>query len=87
MKCNERKTKPILYKADQPCIYDKELCDTGIKPLDNKECDNVSKLVNDSWVKINTNEISNEKLVDVFQSLTDSQKVLYNTIISLYFCL
>uniref|UniRef100_A0A2S2PJM6 ATP-dependent RNA helicase n=1 Tax=Schizaphis graminum TaxID=13262 RepID=A0A2S2PJM6_SCHGA len=73
MKCNERKTKPILYKADQPCIYDKELCDTGIKPLDNKECDNVSKLVNDSWVKI-TNEISNEKLVDIFQSFTGSQK-------------
>ncbi|XP_026822523.1 protein PFC0760c-like [Rhopalosiphum maidis] len=74
MKCNERKTKPIVYKADQPYIYDKELCDTGIKSLDNKECDNVSKLVNDSWVKINTNEISNEKLVDIFQSVTDSQK-------------
>jgi len=42
----------------------------------------VSKLVNDSWVKISSNEILEEKHVDVFLSITDSQKVLYNTIVS-----
>lgn len=41
----------------------------------------MSKLVNDSWVKISSNEISDEQQVDVFQSINDSQKVLNNTII------
>jgi len=63
-----------------PCLYDKEFDDIGIKKLDNKECNNVPKLlVNDSWVKISSNEMSDEHHVDVFQSTTVSQKVPYNT--------
>jgi len=62
-------------------LYDKEFSEIGIKILDNKECNNVSKLVNDSWVKISSNEISDEQHVDVFESINDSQKVLNNTII------
>ncbi|CAH1737211.1 uncharacterized protein LOC114126377 [Aphis gossypii] len=73
IKCDERKTESILNKSHQSCIYDKELNETEKKPLDNKECDNVSKSVNDSWVNISTNEFSNEQLVDIF-SITDSQK-------------
>lgn len=41
----------------------------------------MSKLVNDSWVKVRSNEISDEQQVDVFHSINDSQKVLNNTII------
>lgn len=81
MKCDKRKSEPTLHKAHLPCLYDKEFDDIGIKKLDN-ECNKVSKLlVNDSWVKISSNEMSDEHHVDVFQATTVTQKVPYNNII------
>ncbi|XP_060862673.1 uncharacterized protein LOC132939499 [Metopolophium dirhodum] len=74
IKCDKRKAQSTLCKAHQPCLNDKEFDEIGIKTLDNKECNNVSKLVNDSWVKISSKEILEEKHVDVFLSITDSQK-------------
>lgn len=71
IKCDKRKTESIHYKANQPWLYDG---DFGIKTLNIKECNNLSKLVNNSWVKLGTNEVSDEQLVDVFQSITVSQK-------------
>ncbi|XP_022179544.1 uncharacterized protein LOC111040098 isoform X2 [Myzus persicae] len=74
MKCDKRKSEPTLHKAHLPCLYDKEFDDIGIKKLDN-ECNKVSKLlVNDSWVKISSNEMSDEHHVDVFQATTVTQK-------------
>lgn len=49
MECTNRQIEPILQKSDQPSIFNKE-------QLDMKGHDNLSISVNDSWVKVDTNE-------------------------------
>lgn len=70
-------------------IFDDAFKDTQIKSLDVKKCDNVSKLFNDSWVKVEPNEIfkisfNSQQHDDIFRSITGLQEVIINNIIFYY---
>lgn len=65
-------------KIHQLCVFD-EVFDVT------KECNSVSKLINDSWVKVDTNE-SLEVSLKSESVITELQKVLlYYVISNLYF--
>lgn len=77
MKCQTRKIEPSTNKL---CIINDTFKDSHIKSLDIKKCDNVSKLFNDSWVKVEPNELfkisfNSEQHEDIFQAITGLQEV------------
>lgn len=82
LKCNTEHFENTTHKVHQLCIFDEafEVGDAGKKSLDSKECDNVSKFVSDSWVKVDTNDslgisIENEPVVDNCKAITELHKV------------
>lgn len=81
MKCDTGKDESTVLKLDQSHISHEELKNPALnKPLDNKECDYLSSLV-DSWIKVNKNKLletltKTNSSIDKLQEIAKSQKVI-----------
>lgn len=82
------KIESIINEVCASSFSDETLGDVEMKPSDNIKHDNMPKLLNDSWVKIDTDElldssVKREQINDSFQT-TKSQKVLLIIIFLLF---
>lgn len=73
---NESSTLKVHQSVETYNVFDYD----ERNPSDCIELDNLSKLVNDSWVKLDTNNMStmpkSEQTIETFQEITKLQKVL-----------